>query len=105
MQGKQTQITGQVLAAHTASFKDGEGKDIAFGRIQLVSKDDNGFFQLWNVKVRNDSFGALPQVAEMKGKLVTLEVSESSFTDPKTKRVTHSMHYAGLIEPAKAKAA
>ncbi len=105
MQGKQTQITGQVLAAGTATFKDGEGKEIPYGRIQIVSEDDNGFYQLWNVKVRADAFGAIPAVSEKEGKLITLAVNESSFTDPQTKRVTHSMHYVGIVPTPSQKAA
>ena len=74
-------VDGTLLEAKTASFPDREsGKDITFGRVEVMCNVDNGFHKIQWLKVRTDNFGMLSEAAEkMRGKQVTVEAEEQEY--------------------------
>lgn len=75
-----SQIKGKVLEAKVATFKDDGGKDVSYGKIQLLTSDMSGdFFQIQNVKVRTENFGWIPDISDSKGKDVSLNLENSSY--------------------------
>lgn len=75
-----SQCTGQVLEAKTASFQDDNGQSVAYGKIQLLCPDMSGdFHQIQNIKVKTENFGWLPDIAQLKGKEVTLHLDQSQY--------------------------
>lgn len=77
----QTIITGKVLNAKCATFKDDNGNDVAYGKIQLEVPDMSGdFLAIQNIKVRTEHFGSLPNLADKAmGKVVKLNCSTSNY--------------------------
>ena len=72
--------TGQVLEARTASFKDDNGNDVTYGKIQLLMPDMSGeFFRIQNIKVKTENFGLIPDIAKQKGKKVTIDLEQQSY--------------------------
>lgn len=73
-------MNGRVLEAKTASFKDDEGNDRTYGKIQLLQADGSGdFWKIQNLKVPTDKFGLLPDIAAMKGKTVSIGVTANEY--------------------------
>ncbi len=73
-------ITGIILEAKTASFKDDSGVDQTYGKIQVLTPDMSGEFQaITNVKVRKEDFGFIPDIAANKGKKMTLPLDQNVY--------------------------
>ena len=73
-------ITGQLLHAKTATFKDDNDVDQTYGKIQLMGVDMSGEFStIENIKVRKEHFGWLPDIASLRGKSVTLDLEQSQY--------------------------
>lgn len=72
--------TGKVLEAKTATFKDEEGKDVTYGKVQLLMPDMSGdFFTIQNIKVKAPNFAMISDLAQQKGKKVTLDLEQQSY--------------------------
>lgn len=80
----QATATGKLLSAKTATFKDKEGTDVTFGRVQLLQCDDLGFFSVLNLKVQSDHFGILAEAQSLIGKMVTVSVVQKTYRDKTT---------------------
>ena len=79
MSALQSKVTGQVLEAKTATFEADNGQQ-TYGKIQLLTPDASGeFHQIFNIKVRKEDFGFLPDIAAQKGKRTTLPVTQNVF--------------------------
>ena len=75
-----TRITGQVIAAKTSTFRDDQGRDVEYGKIQIMTKDMSGeFFAITNIKVKKENFSWLPDIAKLTGKQATLELSQQLY--------------------------
>ena len=73
-------ITGIVIEAKTASFRDDDNQLQTYGKIQLLVPDMSGEFKaIENVKVKLESFGWLPDIAAQKNKEVTLSLDLNTF--------------------------
>ncbi len=71
---------GQLLEAKTAQFKDDQGKDVSYGKIQLLCTDMSGeFWTIQNIKVRTENFGWIPDIQKHKGKTVVLDLDQNSY--------------------------
>lgn len=80
MSNIQAQITGTLLEAKTASFKDDSGNDTTYGKVQVLVPDMSGeFYALQNIKVARDNFGLLPDLQSFKGKQVTIPLDIQTF--------------------------
>ena len=75
-----TRITGQVVAAKTATFKDDSGMPVEYGKIQMLTKDMSGdFFALTNIKVKRDNFSWITNIAKLVGKQATLSLDQQMY--------------------------
>ena len=73
-------VTGIVLEAKTATFKDDDGNDQTYGKIQMLTPDMSGeFFSITNIKVKKEAFGFLPDVAANKNKKMTLPLEAQEY--------------------------
>ena len=82
------QITGTLLIAKTSKFEDDNGKEIEYGKIQILIPDMSGdFYQLQNIKVKSPLFSALPDIAKMEGKEILLHLTQESYNG----RVTYCL--------------
>jgi len=79
-QGSTHIFTGQLVASHTGEFADKKtGEPVQYGKIQLLQKDENGFYRLENVKVRRENFGILEEGKKWQGKAVQVHCEMRQF--------------------------
>ena len=76
----EARATGQLLSAHTATFKDQQGDDVAYGKVQLMQKvQGTQFFQILDIKVQSDKFGLLPAAQKLIGKQVICDLDQRTY--------------------------
>jgi len=74
-------VTGNLIAAKTATFIDDKQQEILYGKIQMMTKDMSGdFYSLVNIKVKSERFNDLaPLAKQYEGKQITLNLTQQNY--------------------------
>lgn len=73
---------GQLIESKTGSFPDKKsGEPVHFGKVQIMHRDDNGFFRIKDVKVKRENFAKLEDWKKLIGKNVQVICEVKEFKD------------------------